>query len=205
MFPRHFCRFSSAHKTREINIEHSTFDAYVIFRDVMYPRHCSGGHKICLTPRPLLSRFAPLPSDRYLSSILSMVINRDYTQHFRAAFLNARWLNLYALIAAIVGAEVSRGSQPSSRLSGCLPPRAAREWSSRNTRRAEFTVLQCCGRENISSLIQGSNEINGGRADFMISPVFFPPLLIPFRYRGQAFISLLRAYRAPVTCGLRSS
>lgn len=42
-----------------------------------------------------------------------MVINRDYIQHFRAAFLStsvvATRRNLYALIAAIVGVEVSRG------------------------------------------------------------------------------------------------
>jgi len=63
-----------------------------------------------------------------------------------------------------------------SRLSGCLPPHATREWSSRNTRRAEFTVLRSRGRAgsgNISSLTQGSNEING-RADFMIAGISLP-------------------------------
>lgn len=53
------------------------------------------------------------------------------------------------------------------------------------TRRVEFTVLQSYDRGNISSLAQGSNEINGGRADFMIAGTSLSPrgLLIPFRYR----------------------
>lgn len=42
------------------------------------------------------------------------------------------------------------------------------------TRRVEFTVLQSYDRGNISSVAQGSNEINSGRADFMIAGTSLP-------------------------------
>jgi hypothetical protein len=96
------------------------------------------------------------------------------------------------------------------RLSGVSPIAVAtRDWSSRNTRGLEFTVLHSrpCSRGNISCLIQGSSEINvrpAGLYDRRYSPLSLSlssrfsrrGLLIPFRYREWAFISLLRT-RAP--------
>lgn len=165
---------------KEINIEHSTFDAYVIFRDVM----SSEGHKIFDSSSAFVAVRSPTVQPlSFLDSLNGYQHHGIITQYFRAAFPNARWRNLYALIAAIV--EVSRAALSLPRdlaVVSRLVQHASGHPGTPVGLNLQFSSLAAAG--NISSLTQGSNEINGGRADFMISSVFFPPLPIPFRYRG---------------------
>lgn len=132
-----------------------------------------------------------------------MVINRDYTQHFRAAVPIATVVALrnslrinrhYCRWCEVLFARLSA----SSRLSGVLRLfLSLSHHASGHTRIPVGLNLQFSTRTrgNISSLTQGSNAklTTAARGFYDRRYLSLRGLLIPFRYRESAFISLLCA------------